>query len=293
MRLKFYLPFALSQTRLIVELRHSFANPLRESLRETGTNWLPNRSVQNHVEKFGGIFALQRAKSFLPANENLVYDRRLNDHFREEFESNNMNTRFSSFQRFLFPLVLFIAFALVLTFASAPACGQGKEIRELKTAVKKAQQMLKDGKEKELVQYIPVFQEKFSTLAKAGPNVVKNLESTYDDFKEIYSKLELAGYDLPAWQEMGGDEPAEGDVGFVKDVSPIIVAKCGRCHVDRASGRVSLRSYTEIMAAQDGLTIFPGKSAESQMIDVIESGEMPKGGLKVTDEEMATLKKMD
>jgi hypothetical protein len=185
--------------------------------------------------------------------------------------------------------MLFFASGWVMT---SSAFGQGQEIRELKTAVKKAQQMLSDGKQKELVQYIPVFQEKFETLAKGGPNVIKNLESVHDDFKKIYSELELAGFTLPAWKDLAPTTPGEGGGGgFVKDVAPILVAKCGRCHVDRASGRVSLKSYTDIMAAQGGLAIFPGKAAESQLIDIIESGEMPKGGLKVSDEELATLKK--
>jgi len=77
-------------------------------------------------------------------------------------------------------------------------------------------------------------------------------------------------------------------VSFVKEVAPIIVAKCGKCHVSNSRGDYGIDSYTALMSSD---SITPNDPEDSSFIDVIESGEMPKGGLKITDSELTTLKK--
>jgi len=77
-------------------------------------------------------------------------------------------------------------------------------------------------------------------------------------------------------------------VSFEKDVSPIIVAKCGKCHVSDSRGQYGIASYNALM---DSGSITPNDPADSQFLEVIESGEMPKGGLQVSATEFATLKK--
>ena len=69
-------------------------------------------------------------------------------------------------------------------------------------------------------------------------------------------------------------------VSFTNQVSPIIVAKCGNCHVANSKGQYGIASYDALIK---GASVTPGDPADSQFIEVIESGEMPKGGLKVTD----------
>ena len=80
---------------------------------------------------------------------------------------------------------------------------------------------------------------------------------------------------------------AQDSVSFSKDVAPIIVAKCGNCHVSNAKGSYGIESYAALMESE---TITASDPEGSQFIEVIESGEMPKGKLKVTDGELETLK---
>ena len=80
---------------------------------------------------------------------------------------------------------------------------------------------------------------------------------------------------------------AEDSVSFANDVAPIIVAKCGNCHVSNAKGSYGIESYAALMNSDSITASDPG---DSHFIEVIESGEMPKGKLKVTDGELKTLK---
>ena len=77
------------------------------------------------------------------------------------------------------------------------------------------------------------------------------------------------------------------DVSFSKEVAPIIVAKCGKCHVSNARGSYGIGSFEALMKSG---SITPNDPASSNFIEVIESGEMPKGGQKVRAEELNTLK---
>lgn len=93
------------------------------------------------------------------------------------------------------------------------------------------------------------------------------------------------------WAQTGQQESnqnaANDSVSFVKEVAPIIVAKCGKCHVANSKGQYGIASYTALMSSD---SISPNQPDDSHFIEVIESGEMPKGGLKVSDTELKTLK---
>lgn len=81
---------------------------------------------------------------------------------------------------------------------------------------------------------------------------------------------------------------ASATVSFKNDVAPIIVAKCGKCHVSSSKGKYGIESYDALMNSD---SVTPNDPADSNFIEVIESGDMPKGGLKVSDSELETLKK--
>ncbi len=76
-------------------------------------------------------------------------------------------------------------------------------------------------------------------------------------------------------------------VSFINEVAPIISAKCGKCHVASSKGKYSIKSYDALMNSD---SITPRKPDDSYLIEVIENGEMPKGGLKVERKELETLK---
>ena len=82
-------------------------------------------------------------------------------------------------------------------------------------------------------------------------------------------------------------EKEKKDVSFSKEVAPIIVEKCGKCHVSNARGSYGIESFAALMKSG---SITPNDPADSNFIEVIESGEMPKGGGKVSADELDTLK---
>lgn len=87
-------------------------------------------------------------------------------------------------------------------------------------------------------------------------------------------------------QQKTADEDGKS-VSFVKHVAPIIVAKCGNCHISGSKGRYGIASYDALMNSK---SIRPNDPAHSSFIEAIESGDMPKNGPKVTDSELTTLK---
>lgn len=66
-------------------------------------------------------------------------------------------------------------------------------------------------------------------------------------------------------------------VSFTRDVAPILVEHCGRCHVENNRGDYSLASYQTLM---DGTSVEPNSPDTSHLLQMIESGEMPpkRGG---------------
>lgn len=93
-----------------------------------------------------------------------------------------------------------------------------------------------------------------------------------------------------------GDKPAAGGmmgVSFVNDVAPILVAKCGNCHVNGNRGDLSMANYQALMAGTAGqyVVVKPGKGDTSMLVEKIASNEMPPGGNKCTDAEIATIMK--
>ncbi|HVU90540.1 MAG TPA: c-type cytochrome domain-containing protein [Pirellulales bacterium] len=77
---------------------------------------------------------------------------------------------------------------------------------------------------------------------------------------------------------------------FTSDVAPILMAKCGNCHVRGARGGLSMATFAALeKGTRNGPVIRPGSAAESRMIDLVATGQMPKGDNKLTPEELATL----
>lgn len=80
-------------------------------------------------------------------------------------------------------------------------------------------------------------------------------------------------------------------VSFMRSVAPILLSRCGSCHIQQSRGGLSMASYAALMKGPpEGVVIFPGDLVASRLIETIESGDMPRGGDKLTAAELATLK---
>ena len=78
---------------------------------------------------------------------------------------------------------------------------------------------------------------------------------------------------------------------FTGAVAPILVSRCGRCHVSDNKGGFSAASYSALMKGPpEGVVVFAGDTVASRLIETIETGDMPRGGGRVTPAELQTLK---
>jgi hypothetical protein len=100
----------------------------------------------------------------------------------------------------------------------------------------------------------------------------------------------LPSYTPPA-AESTADTPSArvtNDDAFATQVAPILVEKCGRCHIEQRRGRLSLTTFDEMQ--RHARLVVAGQPAESLLVSAIESGAMPKRGAKVTPEELSRIR---
>lgn len=105
--------------------------------------------------------------------------------------------------------------------------------------------------------------------------------------RDLLVKKGMTLDEVPALPEPKESPAEDKGISFVSQVAPIIEAKCGRCHVANSRGQFSAKSYQDLMQST---TVTPKMAVESRFIEVIESGEMPKGGLTVEPAELEILK---
>ena len=80
-------------------------------------------------------------------------------------------------------------------------------------------------------------------------------------------------------------------VSFTRQVAPILNRRCGRCHVQTRRGKFSLASYSDLMKGPpEGVVVFPEDIIGSRLLETIETGDMPRGGGRVSETELKTLK---
>lgn len=75
-------------------------------------------------------------------------------------------------------------------------------------------------------------------------------------------------------------------VSFSRQVAPLLVAKCGGCHVAGRKGNFQMASYNALMSSGK---VQPGAANGSRLVEVILSGDMPRGGGKVSPAELGLL----
>lgn len=81
---------------------------------------------------------------------------------------------------------------------------------------------------------------------------------------------------------------AGGGISYASQIAPLLQNKCGRCHTNNPKGGFSVASYADIRkGSESGVVFYPGKGQGSRLIELIESGEMPKGGAKLNQDEIA------
>ena len=199
-------------------------------------------------------------------------------------------------------LALVLTVALAVPALAAPTKEQQQEISAINTLLTRAGNLYKQNKIAEAGESIKEAQSKIEKLSEGGDaQVVKALEAPYKRLLNAHALLEIEGVKLNEIKPLeakkpmtagGAGAPPPGAVSFTKQIAPIIVARCGGCHVRNSRGELSMATYESMMAGnKNGKIVIAGKPEGSIIIDKIEGKEMPPNGAGIPDAEFATIKK--
>ncbi len=87
---------------------------------------------------------------------------------------------------------------------------------------------------------------------------------------------------------LDGGRGMAADVSFSKDIAPLLVRSCGGCHIRGKKGDFHIPTFAAL--AQSGV-VQPAAGQASRIVEVIASGDMPRGGGKVAAADLAKLVK--
>lgn len=176
---------------------------------------------------------------------------------------------------------------------------QQTEVKQLVELVREAGMSFATGKIDQSADQVAVVQSRLIKLLETrDPELGRLAKPVYDQLARAHGLLELEGISLkalPEWDALmtgtdARDNPS--DVSFQRDIAPWLVSKCGNCHVRGSRGKFSMATYTDLMRGSSaGVVLFAGSSKGNRIVEVIESGDMPRGGGKVSAAELANLTK--
>lgn len=99
----------------------------------------------------------------------------------------------------------------------------------------------------------------------------------------------------PAKMEATAAAPKEHKVSYEKDIKPIVMGKCAKCHnASQAKGGLALDKYDALMTGGgSGVVITPGDAKGSRLFRLVnfdEEPKMPMGGAKLDDATLELIK---
>ena len=165
-------------------------------------------------------------------------------------------------------------------------------------------------------------------VSKGGPDVLAELGPAMQRIEKAHTLLQFEGISLPPFrrptaqdaeaseQLMKSDtpkteptpeapkptpkptpkpepKPVNGPmmVSFKDEVAPILVQRCGQCHIRDTKGGFNTATFAALMKGPpEGVVVFAGDTVGSRLIETIETGDMPRGGGRVSPAELKTLK---
>lgn len=99
-------------------------------------------------------------------------------------------------------------------------------------------------------------------------------------------KATRVGADKPAAPEKKPAPRAAPGISFTRQVAPLLVTHCGGCHVTGRKGGFQIQSYDSLIKTG---VVQRGMGESSRIVEVIETGDMPRGGGKVAPQDLALL----
>ena len=187
---------------------------------------------------------------------------------------------------------------------------QRRMAREIGTAIQQAGKHFAASDFDQAGQAIEAAMQKLQEAVDQGtPESFDALALSIKRIEKAHTMLEFEGVSLPPFvrptRPLASLQPMKGEpapttpgtptnvpgVSFTQAVAPILVNRCGRCHVTAERGRFSMASYAALMKGPpEGVVVFAGDTVGSRLIETIETGDMPRGGGRVSPQELQTLK---
>ena len=179
---------------------------------------------------------------------------------------------------------------------------QRKKVKELSEKTLVAGELYAAGKFSECADSVTEIQIELLTLLESKDrDLLKIAKPLYSRLDRAHGLLELEGAELPVlprWADIIKAEPMKKDapdsdaVSFKRDIAPWFISACGNCHVTARRGQFSMVNFDALMQGVRGAkVVYAGDSKGSRLVEIIESGDMPKGSAKVSKEQLDALKK--
>lgn len=131
--------------------------------------------------------------------------------------------------------------------------------------------------------------------ANQDPRLQRLVKPVYQRMAKAHDLLELEGLELaplPSWDDLikPTNQPQTDGVSFKDDLAPWLVARCGNCHINQNRGNFSMATFAQLRrGTPSGVVIFPGAARSSRLIEVLESGDMPRGGGQLATQQIEQL----
>ena len=188
----------------------------------------------------------------------------------------------------------------VVLAASVAAMGelseqQSEYVARLKEEIDQAARLFKQEEYDKSKAQVERCQRILTVLARDGnAEMISALKPAHDRLTKAHTLFAAKGIELAplaAFPAAGGGggatrtdahaatAPAQAtstSVSFTKQVAPILVTRCGGCHVGRNMGEFSMATFAALMQGSEaGEVIAAGKPDESTLFELVQSGEMP------------------
>ena len=179
---------------------------------------------------------------------------------------------------------------------------QKAKLKRVTELVNKAGKAFKSKEFKDSAKSIKSAERIMVGIAKSGGEAaVEAMKSDFSRLSKARTMLEKQGQkfdELPDLMAIAKENAVSAEsesemVSFTKQVAPIIVEHCGKCHIQQTQGRYSAANYNDLKkGTRKGLAVKPNDVEKSRLVTLIDIGKMPpkKVGKTVPPEQLQVLK---
>jgi hypothetical protein len=190
--------------------------------------------------------------------------------------------------------------------AAVDDAAAGALVTQIESGLESAQSLVNEGRPREAGEKLAEVCQAINSIPDHGravsPAVLRKLVAACERLSRELRFDAVVIADIPNVQEVlrrraeqirkGVPDPPgmvpQGPRGpsFVQQVAPALVRACGRCHLQEKRGDFSLATYQQLV--ESGMVV-PGDGLGSRLVEVIRTGDMPRGGGAFAGQEFADL----